>query len=73
MQVLPECPAEGDWPYPWMHAAYVKARKAIATAFAQDPAKTAHEQWHGVADQLHAKPPRWRSSWMVPNTRCGPT
>ncbi len=54
-----ERPLEGDWPYLWIDATYVKVRQNgrvvsafIATAFAQDDAEAAKTQWRKVADQL---------------------
>ncbi|MDO5759363.1 MAG: transposase, partial [Rhodobacterales bacterium] len=58
-------PIEGDWPYLWIDATYLKVRRGrrvvsafIATAFAQDTAEAASTQWRAVADQIRPKVPK---------------
>jgi putative transposase len=72
-------PIEGDLPYVWIDATYVKVRQAgrivsvavilavgvntmvlalINTAFAQETAESAHQQWRAVAEQFRAKFPK---------------
>jgi transposase-like protein len=60
-------PIEGDWPYLWIDATYLKVRQAgrivsvavtIATAFAQETADAAKLQWRKVADQLRPTVPK---------------
>jgi transposase-like protein len=60
-----ERPIEGDWPYLWIDATYMKVHEAgrivstfIATAFAQDHADAARARWHQVADLVRPKLPK---------------
>ncbi len=58
-------PIEGEWPYIWLDATYVKARRDhrivsawVGTAFAQDDAAAARKQWRQVADQARPRVPK---------------
>ncbi len=61
-------PIEGEWPYLWIDATYLKERergRIVSTAvivvampktiFAQESAEAAHEQWHHVADAMRER------------------
>lgn len=61
-------PIEGEWPYLWIDATYLKVRRGgrivsafIATAFAQDSPETASTQWRSVADKIRPKVPKLAS------------
>jgi putative transposase len=55
-------PIEGDWPYLWIDATYVKVRESgrivSAAVIVQEDADAARMQWRQVADQLRPKVPK---------------